>query len=201
MNERINCAFKTEDDHESLEINLIVVLFLKRMFLFVMWPSLIHAAVRLYLPGLVDVRENKKYSITSESPNTKWPISDSWPKCQCLMSIHCVRAAGRPCPPPPPPPGPLARLFLLRQHVFCQQFPTLIFAIWPSSYEVCLGWWLKVMGWISEPDISLSSDITGGTFQRRQSRCCALHRPAFLLPDPEGGLGTFSENALFLSFD
>lgn len=28
----------------------------------------------------------------------------------------------------------------------CQQFSALIFAIWLSSYGVCLGWRLKVMG-------------------------------------------------------
>lgn len=42
-------------------------------------------------------------------------------------------------------------------------FQTLISAVWPSSDEACLRRRLKVIGWISDTDISLSSGITEAT--------------------------------------
>lgn len=57
------------------------------------------------------------------------------------------------CPPPPLNDGSSA-----------SNFETLISAVWPSSDEVRLRLRLKVIGWISDTDISLSSDITEATF-------------------------------------
>lgn len=84
---------------------------------------------------------------------------DTWHKWRCraskgvwvprapVMDLHVFLFL-------PPLPTPLVT------HLQPAIFSTLISAVWPSSDEVCLTRRLKVIGWISDADISLSSDIT-----------------------------------------
>lgn len=82
-----------------------------------------------------------------------------------------------------------APIFPPHQHAFCRQFPNfdlcyLALILWGLSV-----WWLKVMGWISETDISLSSDFTGdGAFLCWQQRWLVLCSSSWLVfTDPAGG--------------
>lgn len=96
------------------------------------------------------------------------------------------------------PPGPVQPL-----HACFAWASFQLWSVLSGSHlvKVCPGRWLKVMGWILlESDISLSSAITGCTFQCWPYRWRVLCSAPLLFTDLEGGPGTFSACCFFLPF-